>query len=60
MSVIEIVDVLVGLTRRAAALAVDFHDEQLRMHLHQNAFAFDDLGTTHVRANLQALTDEVM
>ena len=54
------VDVLVRLTGGAAALAIYFHDEQLRVHLHERALALDDLGAAHVGAHFQALTDEIV
>ena len=38
----EHVDVLVRLTGRTPTLAIDFHDEQTRMNLSENAFAFDN------------------
>ena len=53
----EDVHVLVGLARRAPALAVDLQDEQLGVHLHEHAFALDDLLATHIGAHFQALTD---
>jgi len=56
----EHVDVLVRLTGGAAALAIYFHDEQLRVHLHERALALDDLGAAHVGAHFQALTDEIV
>jgi hypothetical protein len=56
----EHVHVLVGLTGGAAALAIDFHDEQLRVNLGEHAFALDDLRAAHVGAHLQSLTDEII
>ena len=56
----EYVDVLIRLAGGAAALAIDLHDEQLRVHLHERALALDDLGAAHVGAHLQALTDEIV
>ena len=54
------VDVLVGLAGGAAALAIHLEDEQLRVHLHENAFALDDFRPTHIGPNFQALTYEVV
>ena len=43
-----------------AALAIHLEDEQLRVHLHENAFALDDFRPTHIGPNFQALTYEVV
>lgn len=47
--------ILVGLTSRSTALALYFHDKQLRMHLHEHAFALNDFRTSHVCANAKLL-----
>ena len=50
---------LVGLASRGAALALDLHDEQARVHLHEDTFALNDLGTAHVRADAKLLAHKI-
>ena len=53
------INILIGLTSRNTTLALDLHDEQLRMHLHEDTFALNDLRAAHIRTNAELLADEI-
>ena len=44
--------------RGATTLAIDFHNEQTRMHLSERALTLNDFRTTHILANTQTLTHQ--
>ena len=56
----EHISELIGVASSAAALALNLHDEQPRVHLSEHAHVLYDLRTAHVRADLDLLADEVI
>ncbi len=56
----EHISILVGMPCRATALAFDLHDEEPWMYLSENTDILYDLRTTHIRAYLDLLANEVV